>query len=244
MNRFRNFILNKGIYLIAIGCVAVVCLSGLYVVNIMDKNKGAPNKTGVSKTSDAQDVIALPPERADSSMTPAAPSNTPSGADTASGAAGPVSTTPAAGANASPAATPVPIKLELPVKGTVLVDYAMDKLVYNKTLDEWRTHSGADIAGDIGTAVNAAGGGKVIDVKNDPRLGYLVIVQHTNSVKTVYANLQEKVNVKIGDLVKTGDCIGWIGKTAAFEFAEDPHLHFEVLLNDNCVNPWDYCAKP
>ena len=238
MNKFKNFLLNKGIYLIAIGCIAVVCLSGLYIVNVMDKNeKDDPNKTAASSTSEAQNVIALPEimtgSTGVSNTTPVYPTYTPPA----------TSNTAATNVNANTAEVPAAIKLTLPVEGKIIVDYAMDKLVYNKTLDEWRTHSGVDIAADANTPVKAAGNGKVIDIKKDPRLGYLIIVEHTSSVKTIYANLKEETNVKIGDSVKTGDCLGWIGKSAAFEFADEPHLHFEVLLNDNCDNVWNYCTK-
>ena len=245
MNKFKNFLLNKGIYLIALGCVAVVCLSGLYIMNVINRDKDAnPNKTSVTKSPDAKDVIALPTFKADSSGTKSTQNvQTPPVSTQQSGPINTANVNPATNANAGTAQNPSYMKLELPVKGKIINDYAMDKLVYNKTLDEWRTHSGADIASALGTPVLAAGDGKVIDVKKDPRLGYLIIVEHAGSLKTVYANLKEEACVKIGDQVKKGDGLGWVGKSAAFEFADEPHLHFEVLLNDNCVDVWNYCKK-
>lgn len=243
MKKVKNFLLNKGIYLIAIGCVAIVSLSGLYIANVMNKNgnEANPNNSAASSTSDAQDAIALPTRKADGATeSPQAATPTPD-PNTSGGASTSPSATPSPTPNSS--GKPSNIKLALPVKGTILVDYAMDKLVYNKTLDEWRTHSGVDIAAPMGTEVKAAADGKVVDVKKDPRLGYLIIIEHNDSLKTIYANLKEETDVKIGDSIKKGDLIGWVGKTAPFEFADDPHLHFEVVLNDKCVNVWDYANK-
>ena len=241
MNRFKNFLLNKGVYLIAIGCVAVVCLSGLYIANVMDKDEEPKDNSVISQTSDAEDVIALPTVKKSpttgTSGTATQPATSPGTATNSVATTAPKTTAKA---------TPAPannIKLDLPIKGKILVDYAMDKLIYNKTLDEWRTHSGIDIEATVGAEVKAAGDGKVVDVKKDPRLGYLIIIEHTGSVKTIYANLKEETNVNIGVSVKKGDLIGWVGKTAPFEFAEDNHLHFEVVLNDNCVSVWNYATK-
>lgn len=235
MKKLKDVLMGKGVYLIAIVCVALVCTVGLYISNLDKNQDGDPNDDNViSTTDDGQDVIA-PPKK------------TPS----------PVSTTPAITSpknSATPSATKTPekspgstqqatLKMIMPVEGEILVDYAMDKLVYSKTLEEWRTHSGIDIAGNFGDIVKAAADGKVIDAKKDPRLGYLVILEHSNGLKTLYANLKEEVAVKINQTVKQGDTLGWIGRTSTFESKEDTHVHFEVLYNDNCVNVWNYLPK-
>ncbi len=239
MNKVKNFFLNKGIYLIAIVGVAAICLSGLYIANLSKDPKENPDNSNsaVSSTSDSQDVVALPTRKTEApSGTGSTPSATPGG-----------STAPTATPSVAPTVTPsnngADIKLVLPLEGNILVDYAMDKLIYNKTLDEWRTHSGVDIAADQDEEVKAAADGKVIDVKKDPRLGYLIIIEHKGGVNTIYANLKEETDVNIGDSVKQGDVIGWVGRTAPFEYAEDSHLHFEVVINDNCVNVWNYVDK-
>ena len=236
MNKFKNFLLNKGVYLVAIGCIALVSLSGLYIANVMDnRNNQEPQRTASSSDTDDQDVIALPTRRPDGEQPDSSP--TPTGTPF-------VAPSPDAPANASPAPTATPtIQLSMPVNGDIIVEFAMDRLVYNRTLDEWRTHSGIDIAAPIGTEVGAAADGTVVDVKQDPRLGFLIIIEHTREFRTVYANLREGVNVDIGAAVRAGDTIGWVGRTAPFEFADGPHLHFEVLLNDTPVNPVDFINR-
>jgi len=130
--------------------------------------------------------------------------------------------------------------LALPAFGKSILEFATDKMVYSKTLEQWRTHSGIDIASDRGTAVKAAADGIVADVKNDPRFGVMVIIDHQNGLKTVYANLAEENIVNPNQLIKQGDVIGSIGDTASLESADPPHLHFEVLKDDKPVDPAQY----
>lgn len=127
-----------------------------------------------------------------------------------------------------------------PVFGEITYEFAYDKLVYSKTLDEWRTHTGIDLKADRGTPVKAVGDGVVTDVKNDPRFGIVVIVEHDNGLKTVYANLASADMVTPNQKVKQGEVIGSIGNTAKIEAAEPPHLHFEVLKDNKPVDPENY----
>ena len=127
-----------------------------------------------------------------------------------------------------------------PVMGGVTFVFAQDKLVYSKTLEEWRTHSGIDLAAERGEPVKAVADGVVTDIKNDPRFGITVLIDHGNGLKTVYANLASDDMVSPNQKVKQGDIIGCVGNTASFESAEQPHLHFEVLKNNEPVNPEDF----
>lgn len=125
----------------------------------------------------------------------------------------------------------------LPVVGEVTFAFAIDKLVYSKTLEEWRTHSGVDLAADRGTPVKAVGDGFVSDIKHDPRFGVTIIVDHGDGIKSLYANLASDDMVSPNQKIKQGDIIGCVGNTALFESAEQSHLHFEILKDDEPVNP-------
>ena len=138
------------------------------------------------------------------------------------------------------AATATKIEFEMPVIGAVTFDYAVEKLAYSKTLEEWRAHEGIDLAADRGATVKAAADGVVSEVKTDPRFGIIVILEHSNGLKTLYANLASDDMVSPNQKVKKGDIIGSVGDTAAFEAAEQSHLHFEVLKNNENVNPASY----
>jgi murein DD-endopeptidase MepM/ murein hydrolase activator NlpD len=134
-------------------------------------------------------------------------------------------------------------KFSMPVFGEISFEYAQDKLVYSKTLDEWRAHAGLDLKADRGTPVKVVADGVVTEIKNDPRLGVTIIVDHLNGLKTVYANLANGDMVSPNQKVKQGEVIGAVGNTASFEAADPPHLHFEVLKNNKNVDPSDYLPK-
>ena len=131
----------------------------------------------------------------------------------------------------------------MPVFGEVTFEYARDKVVYSKTLEEWRTHNGMDIGSDRGTPVKVVADGVVSDIKNDPRFGITIIIDHKNGLKTVYANLASDDTVTPNQKVKQGDIIGSVGNTAAIESAEPSHLHFEVLKDNENVDPVAYLPK-
>ncbi|MFZ5986994.1 MAG: peptidoglycan DD-metalloendopeptidase family protein [Bacillota bacterium] len=134
-------------------------------------------------------------------------------------------------------------KFIMPVFGEISFEYADDKLVYSKTLDEWRAHSGVDLRADRGTPVKVVADGVVTEIKNDPRLGVMIVVEHSNGIKTVYANLASGDMVTPNQKVKQGEVIGSVGNTASFESAEPAHLHFEVLKNNEPQDPGDYLPK-
>ncbi|MBR2704616.1 MAG: M23 family metallopeptidase [Clostridia bacterium] len=124
-----------------------------------------------------------------------------------------------------------------PVQGEIMQDYAKDQLVYSQTLGEWITHTGIDIKANKTTVVNAAADGKVKYIKNDPRYGLTVIMEHANGFSTVYSNLLTTEFVSIGEELKSGQPIGTVGNTAAFEILDEPHLHFEILKEGEAVDP-------
>lgn len=128
----------------------------------------------------------------------------------------------------------------MPVIGEATFVFAQDRLVYSKTLEDWRTHSGIDLAADRGTPVKVVADGVVSEIKNDPRYGVTIIVDHQNGIKTVYANLASDDMVNPNQKLKQGDVVGCVGNTALFESAEPPHLHFEVWKENVPVNPESY----
>ena len=107
---------------------------------------------------------------------------------------------------------------------------------------KWRwgkLHSGVDLAVAEGTPVYAADNGKVI-VAEDSGNGYgnYIILDHQNGFKTLYGH-NSKLLVSVGDIVAKGDKIALSGNTGN---STGPHLHFEVHVNDEKVDPQQYLA--
>lgn len=95
-------------------------------------------------------------------------------------------------------------------------------------------HSGMDFTAPTGTDVYATGNGVIKEVKSARReLGNHIIVDHGFGYQTVYGHLNG-FNVRVGQKVKRGDVIGFVGSTG---LSTAPHLHYEVLVNGAHVDP-------
>ena len=129
------------------------------------------------------------------------------------------------------------LSFSMPVEGEIVKDFAQDNLIYSSTLEEWTTHTGIDIKADKTTVVKSAEAGMVKTIKNDPRYGLTIVIEHENGFQTVYSNLLTSEFVVEGENVEKGQSLGTVGNTAAFEIADEPHLHFEILKDSVQVDP-------
>lgn len=148
----------------------------------------------------------------------------------------------------TPAPTPVVVEepmpvFVMPVEGEIMREYAKENLLFSQTLDEWVTHLGIDIKADKTAVVKASAAGTVTAIKNDPRYGLTVVIEHTKGFKTVYSNLLTAEYVTIGQTVESGQTLGTVGNTATFEILDEYHLHFEMLENEENVDPNLYLNK-
>lgn len=97
-------------------------------------------------------------------------------------------------------------------------------------------HQGIDIAAASGTAVHAAASGRVTFSGWSGGYGYLITIDHGGGITTRYAHLSKRL-VSKGDQVSAGQTIGSVGSTGV---STGPHLHFEVRLGGEAVNPRNY----
>ena len=132
------------------------------------------------------------------------------------------------------------IKFIYPVEGEVVKEFAKDSLIYSETLEEWITHTGIDIKADRSTVVKAVADGTVKSIKNDPRYGLTVTIEHSDGYVSSYSSLLTAEFVKEGEKVTQGQTIGTVGNSAVFEVAQDNHLHFELLKDGSNINPEMY----
>jgi len=133
--------------------------------------------------------------------------------------------------------------MALPVMGNIIMDYAEDKLVYSKTLEQWTTHKGIDFKASEGTVVKAALDGVVSQIKKDEALGIVITLDHGNGLQTRYGNLSTDEMVEVGKEVKKGDAISGVGKGSGYEMVEGPHLHFEIIQDGKNIDPKQFLPK-
>ena len=118
----------------------------------------------------------------------------------------------------------------LPVSGTISSRYGVSSSIRSSK------HTGLDIAANQGTQIKVVADGTVTCASYSGSYGYLVKVDHGNGVETWYAHTS-KMYVKEGQEVKAGDVIALVGSTGN---STGPHLHFEVRINGEHVNPQNY----
>ena len=100
-----------------------------------------------------------------------------------------------------------------------------------------KMHSGVDFAASIGTPVRATADGVVKSIVSSKRgHGNTVILEHGNGYETVYAHL-DAIRVLTGQKILSGAIIGTVGNTG---MSVAPHLHYEVHLRGEAVDPLHY----
>jgi murein DD-endopeptidase MepM/ murein hydrolase activator NlpD len=97
-------------------------------------------------------------------------------------------------------------------------------------------HNGVDMNAAQGDPIRASADGKVILSGVKGGFGNTVMIDHGGGMVTLYAH-QSKLGVSVGERVKAGQTIGYIGSTG---LSTGPHLHFEVRINSVPKNPANY----
>lgn len=138
--------------------------------------------------------------------------------------------------NNSASESSIPIFIR-PVSGEIIKDFSRDNLIYSNTLEEWTTHLGIDFKAEKTSIVKASADGVIKSIKNDPRYGLTVLIEHENGFVTMYSNLLSTEFVSVGESVKQGQTIATVGNTAIFEIADETHLHFEIIKDGLEVDP-------
>lgn len=118
----------------------------------------------------------------------------------------------------------------IPVTGTISSRYGVSSRIRSSN------HTGLDIAAKKGTPIKVIADGVVESAGWSGSYGYLVKVNHGNNVESWYAHTS-KMYVSAGDTVSAGDVIAAVGSTGN---STGPHLHLEIRINGEHINPQKY----
>ncbi|MBQ9783352.1 MAG: peptidoglycan DD-metalloendopeptidase family protein [Clostridia bacterium] len=130
----------------------------------------------------------------------------------------------------------------LPVSGVLSKKHDPSLQVYSTTLNDYRVHIGLDIVTAENAPVYAAADGTISKIWKDPMMGYCIAIKHGGDCVTVYKNLAEALpqGIAEGTSVRSGQLIAAVGDSSMVEVAEEPHLHFEMSVDDLAVDPLKY----
>lgn len=121
-----------------------------------------------------------------------------------------------------------------PVSGAVLAPYS-EELEYSALYGDWRSHSGVDIAAEVGASVACAADGTVTSIA-DTVTGAVVTVAHEGGFETVYSQLCVDYTLQEGADIKAAEVLGTVAEPQG-EGVGEPHLHFEMRRDGNCIEP-------
>lgn len=127
-----------------------------------------------------------------------------------------------------------------PVDGEIQKEYSSGKPMKSKTLGDWRMHNGVDIAAPVGTQVRCCADGTVVSAEENSLTGFTVVIDHGNNVVSTTYNLEKNDALSAGKRVKGGDVLGKSCDGAAIELLDEPHVHFELTVGGEYVNPLSY----
>ena len=119
-----------------------------------------------------------------------------------------------------------------PVSGRISTEFGSVRYT-NSNWSNPRYHWGVDIAADRGTPVAAPNDGRVVFAEYLLNTGNTVAIEHGGGLKSYYYHM-DSIDVSAGDMVQKGDRIGTVGSTG---YSTGPHLHFEMRIGNQAVNP-------
>lgn len=129
--------------------------------------------------------------------------------------------------------------LRWPVKGNVIMNYSMDKMIYFETLDVYKYHPAICVQAEEGTPVVAGATGEVISVSEEPDTGLTVGMRIGTEYVIYYGHLKD-CDLKVGDHVNRGQEFAKVAAPTKYFLIEGSHLYLRLERNEEPVNPLSY----
>lgn len=217
---------NNGVTLVLVGALALAGVFTYQTVNNINKQLDEQHLQNIRQSSQSQsqqEVEDVQTEQENVPLPSASQTQRPAG-----------SKTEESSSQSETRQTAAP-HFTLPVSGKIFNAFSGDELVYNRTMDDWRTHNGIDISAVQDEAVKAGAAGTVTKVYTDGLLGTVVEINHGDFTAR-YCGLARQPHVKEGDSVSRGQAIGTVGQVD-MEVMEESHIHLEIIMDGAAVNP-------
>jgi len=129
-----------------------------------------------------------------------------------------------------------------PVSGDIAMRFSTDALVYDPTLDQFRTNDNLRIYAEEGAHVQASAAGRVMAIGRNVIRGAYVKIDHGNGWIATYGQLADNKLVSVGDIVQAGQLIGTVGEPSIFGTMHGNHVNLHLTREGVPVNPYEFLA--
>ena len=232
MNYSQKRTLTARIVYIALTLMAVtvLCITMFTFFSSRRNKEIPPIGTEPSVTEKAPAVTKKPAEQT---------TDKPSAANTDAPPAAVTDNEDASPVDVTPAKDWTKLKVMMPVDGVIYRKHDLKTAVFSVTMNDYRIHQGVDIECADSADVVACAYGKVKSVGYDSFMGNTVIIDHGDGLVSYYKNLSEELaeGIKTGCTVHAGQYIGTVSDSAIIEVSDEPHLHFELELDGEQIDP-------
>lgn len=133
-------------------------------------------------------------------------------------------------------------KTQWPIEGEILLDYSMDHTIFFPTLQQYKYNPAMVIGGAVNDKVKAAARGKIIKISESEETGCTVWQDLGDGYTAVYGQLKE-LNFHKGDMVETGQVIGYVSEPTKYYVTEGSNVYFSLEKNEKAVDPKEYLPK-
>jgi len=123
-----------------------------------------------------------------------------------------------------------------PIEGTVLLDYSMDSTIFFPTLQQYQYNPAMVLAGKVNDKVYFVAKGKITNIETNEETGCTVTQDIGDGYTAVYGQLKE-LNFEVGDMVESGQVVGYISEPTKYYSVEGSNVYFQVLKNGVPVDP-------
>lgn len=129
-----------------------------------------------------------------------------------------------------------------PIEGAILLDYSKDATIYFPTLQQYQYNPAMVIAGEVNSKVYFAAKGKITNIETNEVTGCTVTQDIGDGYIVKYGQLKE-LNFKVGDMVESGQVVGYISEPTKYYSVEGPNVYFQVLKDNEPVDPQELLNK-
>ena len=123
-----------------------------------------------------------------------------------------------------------------PVEGSVLLDYSMESTIFFPTLQQYQYNPAMVLSGNVNDKVFFVAKGKITNIETNEVTGCTVTQDIGDGYTVIYGQLKE-LNFEVGDMVESGQVVGYVSEPTKYYAVEGANVYFQVLKDGKPIDP-------